>query len=345
MRACVLHAAGDLRIQEWYQTDLTPDSVRIEFGAGGICGSDLHYYFEGRIGDFPVVEPLVLGHEVAGRVVETGPNVVNVKVGDHVAVDPSIPCRQCIYCRTGRENLCTDMHFLGSARRRPHTQGVFQELLTVPARQCHVVPPTLSFEKAACGEPLAVCLHAVSLGGPNLGKRVLVTGSGPIGVLIVAAARRAGAQSICATDVVEAPLETAREMGADDTINVAVDPNGVDRLCTDRGGFDVCFEASGNGAALPTCFDMAAPGATIVQVGMLAQGAVDVPTGAMLGKELSYRGSFRFHQEFAWAIRYIVSGLIDIDPILTRTFPISEASAAFNFARDRNRAMKVHLTF
>ncbi len=345
MRACVLHAAEDLRLQDWHQPDLARDSVRIQFGAGGICGSDLHYYFEGRVGDFPVIEPLVLGHEVAGPVVETGPDVVNVKVGDHVAVDPSMPCRQCIYCRTGRENLCTDMHFLGSARRRPHTQGVFQELLTVPARQCHVVPLTLSFEKAACGEPLAVCLHAVSLGGPILGKRVLVTGSGPIGALIVAAARRAGAHSICATDVVEAPLETVREMGADDTINVAAEPDGVDRICTDRGGFDVCFEASGNGAALATCFGLAAPGGTIVQVGMFAQGAVDVPTGAMLGKELSYRGSFRFHREFAWAIRYIVSGLIDIDPILTRTFPMSEASAAFNFARDRSRAMKVHLAF
>ncbi len=345
MRACVLHAAEDLRLQDWYQEDLAPDAVRIQFGAGGICGSDLHYYFDGRVGDFPVVEPLVLGHEVAGRVVEVGPDVAGVKIGDHVAVDPSMPCRQCTYCRIGRENLCTDMYFLGSARRRPHTQGVFQELLTVPARQCHVVPPTLSFEKAACGEPLAVCLHAVSSVESLMGKRVLVTGAGPIGALIVAAVRRAGAQSICATDIVDATLETARRMGADDTVNVAAAPDGVGRLRADRGGFDVCFEASGNVAALATCFDMAAPGATVVQVGMLAQGAVDVPTSVMMSKELVYRGSFRFHREFGWAIRYIVDGLIDIDPILTRTFPMSEASTAFNFARDRNRAMKVHLSF
>ncbi len=306
MRACVLHAAEDLRLQDWHQEDLAPDAVRIQFGAGGICGSDLHYYFEGRVGDFQVVEPLVLGHEVAGRVIEAGPDVAGVKVGDHVAVDPSIPCRQCGYCRSGRENLCADMYFLGSARRRPHTQGVFQEQLTVPARQCHVVPPTLSFEKAACGEPLAVCLHAVSLAEPLMGKRVLVTGAGPIGALIVAAARRAGAQSICATDIVAATLETARRMGADDTVNVAAAPDGVDRLRTDHGSFDVCFEASANGAALATCFDAAAPGATVVQVGMFAQAGVNVPTSAMMGKELVYRGSFRFHQEFGWAIRYII---------------------------------------
>lgn len=345
MRACVLHAAEDLRLQDWHQPDLAPDSVRIQFGAGGICGSDLHYYFEGRVGDFPVVEPLVLGHEVAGRVVETGLEVANVKVGDHVAVNPSMPCRQCRFCHSGCENLCTDMHFLGSARRRPHTQGIFQELLIVPARQCHVVPPSLSFEKAACGEPLAVCLHAIRVSGPILGRQVLITGSGPIGALIAAAARRAGAQSVCVTDVVDKPLETAREMGADETVNVAADPDGVDRLRTGHDGFDVCFEASGNGAALANCFDMAAPGGTIVQVGMFAEGAVVVPTGAMLGKELSYRGSFRFHREFAWAIQYIESGLIDIEPILTRTFPMSEATAAFNFARDRAQSMKVHLAF
>ncbi len=345
MRACVLHAAEDLRLQDWHQEELAPDAVRIQFGAGGICGSDLHYYFEGGIGDFPVLEPLVLGHEVAGRVVEVGPRVTHVAVGDHVAVDPSMPCRQCKYCRAGRENLCTDMHFLGSARRRPHTQGVFQEVLTMPARQCHVVPPTLSFEKAACGEPLAVCLHAVSLAEPLLGKRVLVTGSGPIGALIVAAARRAGAHSICATDIVDATLETARRMGADNTVNVAAEPDGLNRLRTERGGYDVCFEASGNDAALASCFDMSAPGATIVQVGMFAKGEVSVPTSVMMGKEVCYRGSFRFHQEFGWAIRYIVDGMIDIDPILTRTFPMSDADAAFSFARDRTQAMKVHLAF
>ena len=345
MRACVLHSAEDLRLQDWHESDLAPDSVRIQFGAGGICGSDLHYYFEGRVGDYPVIEPLVLGHEVAGRVVETGPEVAEVRIGDHVAVDPSVPCRRCRYCRSGSENLCSDMHFLGSARRRPHTQGIFQELLTVPARQCHVVPPALSFEKAACGEPLAVCLHAVSLAGPVLGKHVLVTGSGPIGVLIAAAVRRAGAQSICVTDIVDKPLETAQEMGADDTVNVAADPDGVDRLRAGHDGFDVCFEASGSGAALTTCFDMAAPGGTIVQVGMFAEDAVGVPSSAMMGKELTYRGSFRFHREFAWAIQYIVNGLIDLDPILTRTFPMSEASAAFDFARDRGQSMKVHLAF
>lgn len=345
MRACVLHSAEDLRVQDWHQPDLAPDAVRIEFGAGGICGSDLHYFFEGRVGDFDVVEPFVLGHEVAGRVAEIGGEVTGIKVGDHVAVDPSMPCRQCTYCRAGRENLCTDMYFLGSARRRPHTQGVFQELLTMPARQCHVVPQDLSFEKAACGEPLAVCLHAVSLAGPLLGARVLVTGSGPIGALIVAAARRAGAKTICTTDVVDPPLATVRAMGADTTINVASDPDGLDRIIADDGGFDVCFEASGNAAALATCFAATANGATIVQVGIFAAGKVDVPTGAIMGKELRYFGSFRFHREFGWAIQYIANGLIDIEPILTKTFPMSDAPAAFHFARDRSQAMKVHLAF
>ena len=231
------------------------------------------------------------------------------------------------------------------ARRRPHTQGVFQELLTVPARQCHVVLESLSFEKAACGEPLAVCLHAASLAGPMLGRRVLVTGSGPIGALIVAAARRAGAQSICATDVVDAPLAVAHQMGADAAVNVSTSSDKLERLRVDYGGFDVCFEASGNGAALATCIEAAAPGATVVQVGLFAHGSAELKSSAVMGKELIYRGSFRFHQEYGWAIRYIVSGVIDIDPILTRTFPMGEADDAFNFARDRERSMKVHLAF
>lgn len=141
MQVCVLHAAKDLRLEERPLAPLGPSEVRVQFGAGGICGSDLHYYFHGRVGDFAVREPLILGHEMAGEVVETGPDVTAVRTGDRVAVNPSRPCWRCRSCRAGRTNLCLAMNFLGSAAVMPHIQGAFQEQLTAHESQCFVVPP------------------------------------------------------------------------------------------------------------------------------------------------------------------------------------------------------------
>jgi L-idonate 5-dehydrogenase len=188
MRVCVLHAARDLRLEERSAVPLADDQVRLRFGAGGICGSDLHYYFDGRVGDFAVREPLILGHEVAGEVVETGAAVSRVKVGDRVAVNPSLPCWRCRACQAGRTNLCARMTFYGSAAVMPHVQGAFQEQLIAHESQCFVVPPSIPFAIAAMAEPLAVCLHAVQRAGALPGAHVLITGSGPIGALTCLAA-------------------------------------------------------------------------------------------------------------------------------------------------------------
>lgn len=345
MKACVLHAAEDLRVQDWAETALGPEDVRIRFQVGGICGSDLHYYFEGRIGDFPVREPMVLGHELAGDVVEVGEAVNRVAVGDRAVVNPSWPCRTCDYCAAGRENLCTDMHFMGSARRLPHTQGAFQEYLTVHQRRCFPVPGSLDYAKAACAEPLSVAMHAVSRAGPLLGKRVLVTGAGPIGALIVAVARRGGAGSVAATDVVDEPLHVAARMGADEPVNVASEPNPMADYMAAGGVFDVAVEASGNPAGLRTCLEATRPGGRIVQVGMLSESQVAAPINKMMAKELDYVGSFRFHQEFAWSVQYLIDGLIDVEPILTGTYDVADVDAAFQLARDRRKSMKVHIAF
>ncbi len=193
MLVCVLHGAKDLRLEERPEAALGDGEVRVRFGAGGICGSDLHYYYEGRVGDFAVREPLILGHEVAGEVVETGAGVSRVAVGDRVAVNPSQPCWQCPACQAGRTNLCRRMTFYGSAAVLPHVQGAFQERLVCRESQCHGVPRATPYAVAALAEPLAVCLHAVSRAGALLGQRVLITGAGPIGALTCLAAREAGA--------------------------------------------------------------------------------------------------------------------------------------------------------
>ena len=192
---------------------------------------------------------MILGHEIAGTVARVGAEVASVKPGQRVAVNPSRPCGACRYCQEGKQNHCLDMRFYGSAMRFPHVQGGFREVLVCDEAQAVPVPPAMSAAQAAFAEPFAVCLHAVNRAGPLLGKRVLVTGAGPIGALTVIAARRAGALEIVATDVADAPLAAPRKVGADATVNVS-EKDALARYGADKGYFDVMFEASGNAAAL-----------------------------------------------------------------------------------------------
>jgi L-idonate 5-dehydrogenase len=342
MRVCVLHGARDLRLEEREAAALGPSQVRLRFGAGGICGSDLHYYGEGRVGDFALREPLILGHEVAGEVIETGRDVGRVRPGDRVAVNPSLPCWQCRACQAGRTNLCRRMTFLGSAAVVPHIQGAFQEQLVVFESQCVVVPHATPYGIAALAEPLAVCLHAVRRAGDLLGRQVLITGSGPIGALTAVAARLAGAVEIVITDVAEAPLAAARRMGADTAINVT-DPAALTRYAADKGYFDVVFEASGNGKALLGALPVVRPTGIVVIIGIGEE--VPIPISVPVVKEIELRGTFRFHDEFALSVELISAGRVDLMPLVSATIPLSDAREAFELAADRSRAMKVQLAF
>lgn len=315
----------------------------VRFGAGGICGSDLHYYHEGRVGDFTVREPMVLGHEVAGEVVELGPNVTSIQAGQRVAVNPTKACRQCKYCLSGRSNLCRNVRFFGSAARFPHVQGAFAEFFTASQLQCVPIPESLSYRVAACAEPFAVTLHAVARGGNLLGRRVLVTGSGPIGVLVVAAARLAGAAQIVVTDLFDEPLAIAERMGASRVVNVKAAGSELEAFTRDGGWFDVAIEVSGNARALENCIDATRPGGRIVQVGLLPAGNSGTPVNKVTVKELEVVGTFRFHEEFQWAVDALVAGRIDVGPILSGEFSFSEAASAFELASDRQKAMKVSL--
>jgi L-idonate 5-dehydrogenase len=344
MKACVLHAPKDLRVETSRIPDLGPGQVRIDFGAGGICGSDLHYYLDGGFGTVRLKEPMILGHEVSGTVAEIGAGVTRVKPGDKLAVNPSRPCGKCRYCLAGSSNHCLEMRFYGSAMIFPHVQGAFREVLVAEEAQCFPVPPTLSLGIAAFAEPLSVALHAVRRAGSLLGKRVLVTGAGPIGALVMAAARRAGAIELVATDVVDEPLAIVRRMGVDATINVARSPEALAKFEADKGYFDVSLECSGNGAALRSSLGCVKAGGIVVQVG-LANGDVSMPMNFMIAREIDYRGTFRFHEEFGWAVDCLSKGLIDVEPLLTDTISVSSVDKAFELAADRRRAMKVQLCF
>ena len=343
MRAVVIHAAKDLRIEEVAPVAVGPRQVRVRIEAGGICGSDLHYYHDGGFGTVRVREPMVLGHEIAGTIEEVGREVTGLVPGLRVAVNPSRPCEHCRYCREGLHNQCLDMRFFGSAMRFPHVQGAFRQSLTVDERQAVPVAPALTVAEAAMAEPLAVCLHAAQRAGPLMGKRILVTGCGPIGALCVLSARYAGAAEIVATDVSPYPLRIASRMGASRVIDVGREPEALAGYAADKGTFDVLFEASGNQAALRAALDLLRPGAVIVQLGL--GGEMTLPVNTIVTKELQLRGTFRFDPEFELALRLMGAGLIDVKPLITATLPFDAAVAAFELASDRSKSMKVQLAF
>ena len=272
MKAAIIHAARDLRIETAPDSlPLGPHDVLVRVRAGGICGSDLHYYQDGGFGAVRIREPLIPGHEIAGVVAETGPSVTRVQPGARIAVDPSRPCGHCEYCLDGRPRHCLDMRFLGSAMRNPHVQGGFREHLVCTEAQAVPIPDGLPLEHAVFAEPLAVCLHAANQAGPLLGRRVLVTGTGPIGALAIMVARHAGASQVVATDLADAPLAIARRIGADDAYNMRTTPDALDRFATGKGHFDVVFEPPAARPRSSRPFRPSAPAASSCRSGSAAR--------------------------------------------------------------------------
>ena len=342
MKAVVLHKAGDLRIEEREEGAPGPGEVKVRVAAGGVCGTDLHYYNHGGFGTVLLKEPMILGHEVAGHVAAVGPGVEGLAPGDLVAVSPSRPCGDCRFCAGGLHIHCPDMRFYGSAMPFPHIQGAFREELVAQASQC-VRADGLSAGEAAMAEPLSVCLHATRRAGELEGKRVLVTGCGPIGVLSILAARWAGAAEIVATDLVGNALKHAAAAGADRVIDVTEAPDGLEAYTADKGYFDLLYECTGAAAALSGAIAAMRPRAVAMQLGL--GGDMTVPTMQITVKELDLRGSFRFHEEFAAAVRLMQSGAIDVKAAITHTLPLEEAELAFRIANDRSRAMKTQIAF
>ena len=343
MKAIVCHAPEDLRLDTFDTDALDTHQLQVDVAYGGICGSDLHYYHHGGFGTVRIKEPMVLGHEVSGIVRTVGSAVQNFKAGQRIAISPSRPCGQCQYCQKGQHNHCLDMRFFGSAMRFPHVQGAFRQSLVIDASQAHPLNDSLSLSLAALAEPLSVGLHAIQRAGSVFGKQVLVTGCGPIGTLLIGALRRAGAARIVAVDIADKPLECARAMGADETINVAKHPEALAPFAVNKGVFDVMFEASGNDRALRSGLDVVAPRGVIVSIGL--GGDSTLPLNQLVGKELELRGTFRFHEEFAVAVRFLNENLIDGRPVISHVLDFDDAIHAFELASDKSQAMKVQINF
>lgn len=341
VKAVMVNGAQDVRLED-HAIAWSEEQVLVNVERGGICGSDIHYFQHGRAGMSVLKSPMVLGHEFVG-IVAQAPRNSALKPGQRVAINPSQPCQQCEICLSGKQNLCRSMRFMGSAQFYPHVNGGFAQSVAVSPAQCVPYAEEADPKAIAFAEPLAVCIHAVRQAGDLTGKRVLVTGAGPIGCLVIAAALASGATEVIATDISERCRALALEMGAAQ----AVDPRDEEATTpwtANGGAFDVCFEASGASSAVASVVAYTRPGGIIVQLGMGAA-EVNYPVGPLLVKEIQLRGSFRFTGEFTTAVRWLEMGKIDPLPLLSAELKMEEALAALALASDKERAAKVQLVF
>jgi L-idonate 5-dehydrogenase len=341
--AVTLFGPEDLRVIESALEPLAPGMVRVRFRAGGICGSDLHYFRHARTGDFVVTAPLILGHEVAGEIIEINGAAPGLAVGDRVAVNPSRWCGHCAQCREGRPNLCENIYFMGSASKTPHMQGGFATIFDATPAQCVGLSDNVSFQAAALAEPLAVSLHAIARAGDIRGKSVIIFGAGPIGLLVVLSARRSGCGHITVADIAQAPLAFARQLGADRCIDLSNSDTELTGAAAAT-QFDLAFEVSGTAAGLSAAIASVRRGGTVVQVGNLPGGQIAVPANAVMSKEIDLKGTFRFGIEFNQAVELISAGHIDVLKLVTAERSLDAAKDGFRLAADRSRSVKVMLT-
>lgn len=342
MKAALLHGQRDLRLEDLPQPMAAPGEAVISVGRAGICGSDIHYFTDGRVGRFVPKRPLVLGHEFAGTIVAIGDGADRDLIGARVTVDPSMPCGRCSYCRSGRYNLCESMRFFGSASCDPHLNGGFAEFVSAPVANCFRITDRLSFSEAAMTEPLSVAVHAVLRCGLVPGKTALVTGGGTIGQLIALVLRAFGARQVTLSDIEAFPRKIAVAGGAD----LALDAGdaGFPSMAAEvsGGGFDLVFEASGAAAALEQGLAATRRGATIVQVGTLPA-SVSLPLNDLMARELNLVGSFRFANVFATALSLIESQRVDLRPLISSVYPLADVAEAMGRAVAKTETIKVQL--
>lgn len=322
MNVVSLHAAGELRIHSEPMPVPSADEARVRVTAVGLCGSDLHWFMEGSIGDAKLTRPLVLGHEFAGVLDD----------GTRVAVDPAIPDNACEFCREGNPNLCINLRFAGHGA----TDGALREYMSW-ARSClHPLPDSVSDAEGALLEPLGVALHAIDLGKVRVAACVGVFGCGPIGLLIVQLARVAGATQIIATDKLQHRLEAARGFGATTVIQVDdEEANEQVWAAAQRRGVDVAFEAAGVNAAVDSAIAGAKPGGRVILVGIPSDDRTTFSASVARRKGLTLKLSRRMKHSYPRAIRLVERGEVNLNALITHRFPLTAFQDAFSVALRR----------
>ena len=341
MKAAVLHAAHDLRVEDVPVPAIGPEDALIRVRACGICASDVHYLVHGRIGRYVVEEPMIVGHELAGDVVAVGAAVTGLAVGTRVAVEPGVSCGRCRMCKAGRYNLCPDVVFYAT----PPVQGAMSEYAVIRADFAHPIPDHVSYEQGALCEPISVGIHCCDLTDVRPGDSVVILGAGPIGLTAIVAARQRGAGLVIISDVYPARLEVARGLGA-----LAVDVGSEDIAAlvmdrTDGAGVDALFDTSGVRSVIEAAPDLMRRGGAIAVVGLPADDSVTYRMLKIVDKELSLHGVFRYANTYPAAVALVASGQYRVESVVTHRFPIDDVVLAFDTALNaKDHAIKVMVT-
>ena len=327
MKVAVMLGIGKMGFEERDIPQPKDDEVLVKLEYVGICGSDLHYYESGAIGDYVVKPPFVLGHEPGGTVVEVGKNVTHLKVGDRVALEPGKTCGHCEFCRTGRYNLCPDVVFFAT----PPVDGVFQEYVAHEAGLCFTLPDNVSTMEGALIEPLAVGFHAARQGGAQAGQTAVVTGAGCIGLVSMMALKAMGVSKVYSVDVMDKRLDKALELGADGVINGSKE-DAVKKVLELTGGMgcDLVIETAGTEITTRQAVQMTKKGATIVLVGYSKTGEIKMPISLALDKELTFKTVFRYRHIYPMAIDAVASGKVNLKGIVTNEFALDDIQEAMD---------------
>ena len=327
MKTAVMTELKKVEIQERPVPVPKENEVLVKVEYVGICGSDLHYFESGRIGDFVVEYPFVLGHEAGGTVVEVGANVKNLKVGDRVAMEPGKTCGTCEFCKQGKYNLCKDVIFFAT----PPVDGVFQEYVAHEANLCFKLPDNVSTMEGALIEPLAVGFHAANQGGAHAGQTAVVMGAGCIGLVSMMALKAEGVSRVYVVDIMQKRLDKALELGADGVIN-SREKDAVQTILdlTDGLGCDLVIETAGTEITTRQAIEMAQKGANIVLVGYSKSGEMTLPMSLALDKELTFKTVFRYRHIYPMAIDAVASGKINLKGIVTNIFDFDDIQNAMD---------------
>jgi L-iditol 2-dehydrogenase len=333
MRAAVLTEPERIEIQEREVPAIGDGQVLVEMSDVGICGSDVHFYRKGRIGDYVAEDPLVLGHESAGVVDDVGASVAGLEAGDRVAVEPGVPCRRCEFCKRGEYQVCQDVTFMAA----PPDDGAFTEYVAWPADFVYPIPKSMSMREAALCEPLSCGVHVNRTGEVGLGDTVLVTGDGPIGILAMAVAGAAGATDRLITGRHDEKLDIAKDLGADRTINVREeDPAEAIDAYTDGRGVDVAIEAAGASAALETAIDAIRPAGQVVLYGLGDRFDATIDVVDHIVTEVDLRAGFRYSNTYPAAIGLIENENVDVERIIDFEPDLTDVEDGFKRVIDSN---------
>lgn len=342
MKAAVMKGLRHIEIEELPMPVPKEHEVLIRIRSVGVCGSDVHYFVEGRIGDFVVQPPFILGHECSGEVVEVGKGVRDLKPGDRVTMEPGIPCGRCEFCRSGRYNLCPEVIFWAT----PPVNGTFCEYVVHPAHFTYPIAPEVSFDEAALVEPFAVGMYAVHRAQAKPGDVALVLGSGPIGLVTVQALSVRGITEIIAVDIVDMRLEKARELGAKHVVNAArEDVREVVLSLTQGKGANVVFETAGSVQTAQLTVDLARRGGRVVLVGLPSMTHFDFGVLKILDKELDVLGVFRYANMYRGCVDLLNNRRVNLKTLITHRFPLEKTQDALLFAHEHKaESIKVMVT-